>query len=301
MERKARSSIALDRMNIIGTKTRATVKGNRPLLDAAIKVIYELKEFWPLSDRQVHYRLLNDPPLKHAGKPDSVYQNDRQSYQTLCNVLTRGRLSREIPWEAIGDETRPIAVWDVQKSVAPFIKKQFDRFMKGYARDYMQSQPNHIEIVGEKLTIKPIIDPVAMEFCIPYTIGRGYSSITPRHDMAERFWKSGKERLIVLILSDFDPDGEEIAQSFARSMRDDFDIDVHPIKVALTGDQVGELRLPPKMEAKEGSKNFQKFIDQYGKNVFELEAIEPEKLQEMLDSAIKSIIDVNAFNSELDQ
>jgi len=302
IERKIRSSIDVDPMKIEGHKSRAEIKGNRPLLDEAIKIIEELEDFWPLSDRQIHYRLLNAPPLKHSKKPDSIYMNDRASYQVLCNVLTRGRLSEEIPWEAIGDETRPVIVWNVHHDVAPFIKGQFDRFMKGYFRDYMQSQPNHIEIVGEKLTIQGVIRPVAMEYRIPYTIGRGYSSITPRHDMAERFQKSGKEKLIVLILSDLDPDGVEIGQSFARSMRDDFEIDVHPVRVALTHEQAISLNLPPGGEAKQkNSSNRKKFVEKYGESVFELEAVSPEKLQEFLTDAIESIIDPDFFNSEQEQ
>ena len=190
-------------------------------------------------------------------------------------------------------------VWEVHNSMAPFIRGQFSQFMKGYARDYMQSQPNHIEIVGEKLTVQGVIRPVAMKFCAPYTIGRGYSSINPRHDMAERFQKSGKEKLIVLILSDLDPDGVEIGQSFARSMRDDFEIDVHPVRVALTHEQAISLNLPPGGEAKQKkSSNREKFVEKYGQNVFELEALSPEKLQQFLTEAIESIIDLDLFNSE---
>ena len=60
--------------------------------------------------------------------------------------------------------------------------------------------------------------------------------------MAQRFKKSGKDKLVLLMVSDFDPDGEEIAHSFARSMRDDFGVaDIHPIKVALTAAQVKEV------------------------------------------------------------
>ena len=98
----------------------------------------------------------------------------------------------------------------------------------------MQSQPNHIEIVGEKNTVGGIIKPVAAKYCIPMTTGRGYCSLRPRYDMQQRFLKSGKEKLIVLFLTDFDPDGEEIAHSFVRSMRDDFDVPVEGVKVALT-------------------------------------------------------------------
>lgn len=99
----------------------------------------------------------------------------------------------------------------------------------------MQSQPNHIEIVGEKNTIQGVLRPVAMDYTIPYTIGGGYSSLPPRYAMAQRFKKSGKEQLVLLVLSDFDPEGEDIAEGFARSMRDDFKIKlVFPVKVALT-------------------------------------------------------------------
>jgi hypothetical protein len=300
-ERIKKSEVAVAPMNIVGMKERASIKGNRPLLDAAIKVIYDLYKYWPLSDRAIHYQLLNNPPLKHKGKPDSEYRNDLVSYHTLTNVLTRGRLSGEIPWESIGDDTRPIITWDVHPNISPFINDQLDSFMKGYSRDYMQSQPNHFEIVGEKLTIESVVRPVAMKYCIPYTIGRGYSSIVPRRKMAERFRKTGKGRLVVLMLSDFDPDGEEIAQSFARSMRDDFEVMIHPIKVALTQDQVAGLNLPPRMEAKQTSTNYNKFVSKHGKNVFELEAVGPQKLQEILTAAIESLLEVNLFNQEVEQ
>jgi hypothetical protein len=75
----------------------------------------------------------------------------------------------------------------------------------------MQSQPNHSEIIGEKNTIGSIIRPVAAEYCIPMTLGRGYCSLPPRHEMAKRFQRSGKEKLLILILSDFDPDGETVS------------------------------------------------------------------------------------------
>ena len=57
--------------------------------------------------------------------------------------------------------------------------------------------------------------------------------------MAVRFKRSGKEKLILLVLSDFDPEGEDIGRSFAQSMRDDFGItNIVPIKLALTAEQV---------------------------------------------------------------
>src|SRR5262249_1095619 len=143
-----------------------------------------------------HYSLLNDPPLIHASKPHSRYRNEHKFYKATCDLLTRARLAGLIPFEAIGDETRPVAVWTVYPNVGPFIREQVDDFATGYWRDLMQSQPNHIEIVGEKLTIEGIVRPVAMKFCIPYTIGRGYSSLPPRKQMFDRYERSGKAKLL---------------------------------------------------------------------------------------------------------
>jgi hypothetical protein len=195
---------------IEGIKRRSAISlAKQPMLDAVLRVLRERRDYWPLTDRQIHYALLNNPPLIHASKPQSRYANNVQSYKALIDLVTRARLEGSIPFRAIHDPTRPVVVWDVYRGVTPFINKQLDDFLKGYYRDLLQSQPNHIEIVGEKNTIDNIIRPVALEYCIPLTLGRGYASLPPRYEMARRFRRSGKERLILLVLSDFDPEGED--------------------------------------------------------------------------------------------
>jgi hypothetical protein len=120
--------------------------------------------------------------------------------------------------------------------------------------------------------------------------------------MADRFRKSGRERLIVLVLGDFDPEGVDIGQSFARSMRDDFKIrNIAPIHVALTQNQVVDMALPPILKAKETSSRHDTFTEKYGDNVYELEAVPPKRLQQILRSAIDSVMDVDAFNAEIDK
>src|SRR5262249_28025168 len=197
-------------------------------------------------------------------------------------------------------ETRPVITWDVHASPAPFIRRELEGLLNGYARDLMRSQPNHLEIVGEKLTVEGIIRPVAMDFCIPYTIGRGYASLDPRRKMYKRFKASGKEKLIILTLADFDAEGDNIPHSFARSMRDDFGIAaIVPIKVALTHAQVQGAGLQPN-RLKESSSRAKWFREQYGLDTYELEAVPPATLQSYLREAINSVLDVNAFNAEVE-
>jgi hypothetical protein len=286
----------------LGERKRRSKLGpaKQPLLDAAVAILEAQMGWWPLSVRSVHYSILNAPPLRNAFDPGSTYTNDLDSYRDLVNVLVRARLEGIVPWEALADPTRPVVKWTVYRNVGDFARKQLDRFMTGYWRDLMMSQSNHLEIVGEKNTVEGSVRPEAMRYCIPYTIGRGFASLDPRKQMFERWKASGKDKLIILILSDYDLSGERIARSFARSMRDDFDVPEHRLvarKVALTEKQVEKYKLPVTFQTFKAPAH-QKWADEHGAR--ELEALSPEMRQKILRKAIDSVIDTEAFNRELD-
>ncbi len=212
------------------------------------------------------------------------------------------RLESIIPFHWLADETRPVSILTCYQEAGGFLDKEVDGFLKGYYRDLMQSQPNQIEIVYEKLTGRSFVEPIALNYCIPLTIGRGYSSLPPRVAMAQRYKAGGKDKLIVIAMSDLDPDGDEITHSFARSMRDDFDIyEVECIKAALTMKQVSDLRLPPnKSKAKIKSTNYPKYFAKYKtRDVYELEALGPERQRELLEAAILEVLDLDAYNHEV--
>ena len=280
-------------------------KAKQPFLDAVRKVVRDLRAFLPLSDRTIHYQLLNDPPRTHASKPASRYRNDKASYRALCDLLTRARLAGLIPFDAIHDPTRPIVNWAVHRDPKTYFDQELPEFLADYSRDLLQSQPHHIEVVGEKNTIGPIIRPVCSRYTVPFTIARGFCSLAPRHDLVQRFVKSGKPRLVLIVLSDLDPDGDMIAESLARSLRDDFGIEgdreVMPIRAALTRDQVNQLSLPPACKAKQGSPNYTRFVTRHNTDdVYELEAVPPTTLQRFLEEALDRVIDVDLFNAEVE-
>jgi hypothetical protein len=181
-------------------------------------------------------------------------------------------------------------VWTGYAEVGAFVAEELDGFLSPdrYDRRLQQSQPNHIEIVGEKNTIESSICDVARKYFIPYTLGRGYCSIGPREEMSQRFKKSGKERLIVLFLNDFDPEGEDIPHSFARSMRDDFCLDVVPQKVCLTHKQVLERNLALSFDIKKTSTRYPKFAAKYGDRAHELEALSHDERARLLEAAFSN-------------
>lgn len=286
---------------VMGAKKPRAAITTLQFLQRVQEIINANRIYWPLTDRRVHYLLLNNPPLKHDKKPHSVYTNNKQSYKSLTNLLIRARLSGSIPMNSIEDTTRPIQLGGGFGSVEQFIENDLDRLFCGYSRNLMQGQPHHIEIILEKNALRSVIEVVAREYCIPVTTTRGYASLSPRNAIYQRFKRSGKEKLVVLLLTDFDPDGEQIAESLVRSLRDDFGIsNIHPVKVALTNDDVQKYDLPSDMDAKPESPNYKKFVDKYGTKAVELDAAPVELLQEKLREAIKSVIDIDEFNEQLE-
>jgi hypothetical protein len=305
VERRRKAISGACCMDVATVRRRATISsGKQPMLDAVAAVLNELHEFWPLSLRTIHYNLLNDPPLRHASKPGSRYRNNRQCYQDLSKLCTRARLKGYLPFEAISDETRPVQSWNIHRDAGQFIREKVGRFLRGYWRDLMQSQPNHIEVIGEKNTLLPIIEPVCQDYTIPLTIGRGFCSLPPRKQIYDRWKQSRKHDLVLIVLSDHDPDGEMIADSLIGYMRDDFRIPpdrIHPVRAALTAQQCQRYEIPSDVEAKPSSTNFQRFVKEHGTSACELEAVPPKQLQQMLRDAIESVLDLDAFKAEQDQ
>ena len=301
--RRRKSKIKVESIDIrAGNRRKEISPAKTEFLGRGHQIIREQKEFWPLSLRQIHYQLLNDPPLIHSNKPGSCYHNDKSSYRALIDLVTRARHEGWIDYDVIEDPTRPVTAWNVQPNLSGYYAQQMEDLLNGYWRDLMQSQPNHFEIVAEKNTLQNILKPVAEKFCIPITFGRGQCSTRPLYDISQRFKASGKSKLVILAISDLDPDGDAIAHSLGQRLRDDFRVSqVSAIKTALTMEQVGKLKLEKKFErAKTGSANHQRYVEAYQTDfVWELEALNPKVLQKLLCDAIDSVIDQAAYNAEV--
>lgn len=304
-ERRRKAIAGACLMELTTTRRRSLITANKqPMLDAVLRVLDDLREFLPVSTRTIHYNLLNDPPLRHARKPGRRYKNNRNCYGDLSDLCTRARLCGLLPFDAISDETRPVQSWAIYRSAGDFLRDKVQRFLRGYWRDLMQSQPNHVEVIGEKNTLLPIIGPVCQDYTVPLTISRGFCSIPPRWEIFTRWKQSQKQDLVLVVLSDHDPDGEMIADSFVRSLRDDFHVPshrLHAVRAALTADQCERYRIPADVEAKPSSTNYQRFAKEHGTAACELEAVPPKQLQQMLRDAIQSVLDLDAFRAEQDR
>jgi hypothetical protein len=166
--------------------------------------------------------------------------------------LLAQRVQGLIPWRAIEDETRPVELNGAFSNLGDFLQLQVDEFLCGYWRNLLQSQPHHIELVTEKLTLRTILSQVAQDHTMPMTIMRGMRgmcALPAKKHIRDRYLRSRKEKLILLVVSDLDPAGDAIAVDLLKSFRRDFGVeDIEVYKVALTIQQVREFDLTPSME-----------------------------------------------------
>jgi hypothetical protein len=281
-----------------------------------LQIVEERREYWPLTVRGVHYPLLNfdfirgyywprrDEP-DFGKKRELHYANDDGSYDATSDLITRLRLNGSIPWEAFDDFTRPFKDFHAFGNVREFIRQECQNLLSGYWRDYQQSQPNHIEVICEKNTVYHMVLRVTDKYQIKTSSGRGFNSIDPWHDLYRRYLESNKDRLIVILLSDYDPEGEMIPQVGGRTLRDDFGVDedrLSIIKAGVTREQIGKYNLPPMNFAKESSPSFDWFVQRNGgdNRVYELEALDPQNMLNDLEHVIKNVIDVDLFNREVE-
>jgi hypothetical protein len=302
-------------LEIEGNKKRYEISDDKAAHVKYIKkiVFEERRSYWPLSVRSVHYPLLNYDFIRgyywprkgetdHGTRRELRYQNDEGSYQATSDLITRLRLNGTIPWAAFDDPTRPLKEFRPFKNARRFVRQQVDGLFDGYWRSLLQTQPNHIEVVCEKNTVYHMVLRVTTKYQIPTSSGRGFNSIDPWHDLYQRYVTSRKNRLIVVVVSDYDPEGEMIPQVGGRTLRDDFGVaDVTIIKAGVTRSQIERYQLPKQNFAKESSSNHDWFVDRNDgdDSVYELEALNPQDMMDDLDNVLRDVIDIDLFNREV--
>lgn len=292
-----------------GKSIRNISPSKQEFLAAAKKVIASLQPFWPLSVRQVHYALLNKPPLISKPKKSKFkkeyyrYRNDKTSYNALIELLTQARYLNEVSMSAIDDPTRPSFRNRGFFSVAEFIEREMKGFLTGYHRDMQRDQPRHIEMLGEKNTLLQILKPVCEEFYVPLTLARGYASIPVWRDMAQRFANSEKTAMTLVVVSDYDPEGFDLADDAIRSLRDLWGVPVEYCRVGVNREQIDELGLNADFNpAKETSSRLKGFIDRTGgKETWEVESLDPHYLQAEVRNAITANMDMDVYRDNVEQ
>lgn len=296
------STDELETMAVVGTKEVEPIGRRKEFLEAVKGVVAGMRNFWPLTVRQVHYRLLNAPPLTQDTKKKSErwrYRNDQASYNKLSNLLVAARYLGHVPMHAIDDPTRTSKDFSQYgwENTTDFISQQSDRFLTGFYRNRREGQTRHVEVLLEKNTLLNIANPVCDRFDVPFTVNRGYGNPSVWAKIEKRWRDNGCKPFVLLSVSDHDPEGFNLVDDAIRSLRHIHQVDVDLVRVAITHDQVADLDLAPNF-AKEGSTRFKEYVERTGANqTWECEALDPQFLRDQLEDAILSVTDTDQLNA----
>ena len=263
------------------------------------EVLEEYRDYLPLTARQIFYRLV--------GTKD--YPKDEVAYKRLCEHLVRARRAKMIPFDHIRDDGISLMAHAHYADENAFYKHVHDEG-KAYKRDKLARQDLDIRVYCEAAGMMPQLERVCEPYSIPVYSCSGFDSLSGKYELKESCWRAfvyKGRRTIILHLGDHDPSGESIfSDGLVRDIHA-FLVEDVPHKdprevadferVALVEDHIHEYNLdtePPK--AKDSRTANWKGA---ATGACQLEALPPDKLAELLESALRRRLDMAVYAEDL--
>ena len=271
------------------TRPRGYIEGYNPqqktleLLDQVQAVLSEYRDYWPLTIRQIFYRLV--------GKYD--FAKDEAAYERLCTHLNNARRAKIVPFNAIRDDGVVTVDLDHYDDADDF-RRRVRSMATLYKRNVLASQAVHMEVWCEAAGMMFQLDRVAKHYSIHVYSSSGFDSTTARKRLADRICEIGK-RAVILHLGDYDPSGEAIFQSladdvsaFVEADRPWNDLTVEFRRVCLTADQVKSFGLATAPAKVSDSRS-----KAWRGETCQLEALAPDQIAALLRTAILAELDMD--------
>ncbi len=253
--------------------------GSREIIASAIAIIDEYNaQGFTLTLRQLYYQFV----------ARGLIANKQTEYKRIGSIVNDARLAGLIDWEAIEDRTRFLrsnSHWD---SPASIIRSA----AAGFAVDKWADQPHRVEVWIEKDALVGVIEPACIDLDVPYFACRGYSSQSEQWRAGRRFQDYGfdNQEVVVLHFGDHDPSGIDMT----RDNRDRLNMfsggNVTVVRLALNMDQVDEYNPPPN-PAKLTDSRAMNYIDNYGDQSWELDALEPATIDKLIHDNVAKFRD----------
>ena len=203
-----------------------------------------------------------------------------KGYARVQRVLAAARERGDYPWEGIYDALRQIQRPNTWTDLDDYL----DTVRRAYHLDKWQFQARRVEVWIEKDAVRGTVESVTGDEDVPLLIGRGYLSLTAKHEASLRMGDGG---LTVLYIGDFDPSGVDMAEEAEAWIRDvaGGQGDLLFERVAITVANHADLALPH-LPVNRNDRRAAELCRRYGDTVVEVEALPPETLQGRLREAI---------------
>lgn len=255
------------------------------LIERANVILREMRAMgYTLTVRQLYYQFVARDWIK----------NNLNSYKRLASVIDDARKAGLIDWDAIEDRTRYLREFATYTSPADFLQQR----VNGYIEDLWRNQDVYVEVWIEKDALIGVIERPCNEWRIPYFACRGYASSSELYTAGKRLetMRACGKHVVVLHLGDHDPSGIDMTrcnadwiETYSRSAGIDLQ------RLALNYDQVETYNPPPNF-AKETDSRFGDYVEAFGTESWELDALNPRVIEDLINGAVDSLVDHEQFD-----
>lgn len=238
---------------------------------------------YPLTVRAVYYQFVSR----------NLISNSIKSYGVIQRALNDGRLAGLIDWSHIIDETRPMRQPSFWNSPSDILRTAADQFRL----DHWADQGFRPEVWIEKTALVGVVDRTCHNLHVPLFASKGFCSTTELFRTAKRLrsYQDQGQQPIIFYLGDHDPSGMDITRDVQAKLSIFVGDRVRVDRLALNIGQVKEYRLPPN-PAKMTDTRADGYVKQYGSNCWELDALSPQILNQLVRTAIEDKLDHNTLS-----
>ncbi len=292
---------------------------NRARLQLVNSIIEEYRrQGYTLTLRQLYYQLVSK----------DIIANKLSEYSKLSTLPTQGRMAGIVDWDAIEDRVRKphiLASWDNPGEILQVAAEQF-------RMDRMKGQGVYLEMWVEKDALSEILKKSTNRYGVPVMVNRGYSSTTAMHDAFERMKDHilAERKVVILYLGDHDPSGMDMVRDIKDRLKEffigyqrtsaienemneqdatalgqengcwalQFDEHCDIQRIGLNMPQIRQYRPPPN-PAKVTDPRAKAYIEEFGITSWEVDALKPEILHALVQSAVKEHLDESQYQAML--
>lgn len=244
-----------------------------------------MRQGYSISLRQLYYQLVSRGEIA----------NSQKEYKKLGDTLSKARLAGLVDWSALEDRGRSLRGGDAgYDDPEHYIQTQGqDYFIK-----WWEGQDNYVEVWVEKDALVGVVERPATRHRVAFFSCRGYSSQSEQYAAGKRFASHDRDGRAchILHLGDHDPSGIDMTRDNRERVEMFADTAVTVHRIALNMDQIEDQRPPPN-PAKMTDSRVGDYIRQYGRQSWELDALQPAYLDNLIDGHIRALIDVDLMNA----
>lgn len=250
------------------------------------------RQGYNLTLRQLYYQFISR----------DAFPNTERSYKRLGSIINDARMVGMINWDHIEDRGRESHGTEWLGIVPPEPEDLISYLQYSHSLDLWRNQDYRVEVWVEKQALEEVAERAANSFRVGYFACKGYVS-------QSEMWRAGVrmreaidagQKPLVLHLGDHDPSGIDMTRDIEKRLSLFAEGDVEVRRLALNMPQIRELNPPPN-PAKMTDSRAADYVATYGRKSWELDAISPDRLVEIIKSEIRSVLDAGAFHDAQDE